>query len=222
MKKTLCALGAAALVAGSMVAGSAPSFAEDKGFQPKKAGTIMVRLRGVGVFADGTDDVKTTAGVDTGLDTAVGNDFIPEVDFSYFFTDNIAVELIAGTSKHRVSAGNGAVDLGDIWLLPPTLTLQYHPLPASRISPYIGAGLNYTFFYGGHAGAVASVDYENSIGYALQAGIDFQLDDRWGVNLDVKKLWLDTDVTVNTGAAILKSDVDLNPWIVGFGISYKF
>ena len=85
-------------------------------------------------------------GDDTGLNATVDNAYVPEIDISYFVTPNIALELIAATTKHDVGASDGT-DLGSVWLLPPTLTLQYHFAPTSRFSPYIGAGLNYTIFY---------------------------------------------------------------------------
>ena len=44
----------------------------------------------------------------------------------------------------------------------------------------------------------------------------------WSLNLDVKKLWLNTDVKANLGGTALKADVDLNPWIFGVGVGYRF
>ena len=109
--------------------------------QAKEAGDFLVRLRAVDVFpveGGAADDGTTVINGDTSLDT----DFIPELDFSYFFTDNIAAELILGTSMHNASVVDstlGNVDLGTVRLLPPTLTLQYHFLPKGKYSPYLGA-----------------------------------------------------------------------------------
>lgn len=190
-------------------------------FKGKSAGDILVRARAIGVIPDGENAVKTAAGGATGLKTDVDNAYVPEVDFSYFLTDNVALELIAATTKHDVKAKGAAnVDLGHVWLLPPTLTLQYHFLPKAQFSPYVGAGLNYTMFYGASSGAVNSIKYDNGVGYALQAGFDVALGGPWSLNFDVKRLWLSTDVKVNGGA--LKSTVDLDPWIVGVGVGYRF
>ena len=187
----------------------------------KSAGDIMIRLRGIGVIPRDNADIDPIGG-----DTELSNTGMPEVDFTYFFTDNIAVELIASTTHHNVSAKNtsaGDVDLGDVWLLPPTLLAQYHFMPKSRFSPYIGAGINYTVFYAvdeAKNSIAKDVDYENSIGWALQIGADYRLDDHWYVNADVKRLFLDTDVNINNGG--VKADVDVDPWIFGMGIGYKF
>ena len=113
--------------------------------------------------------------------------------------------------------------MGSVWLLPPTLTLQYHFAPTSRFSPYVGAGLNYTIFYNEKKGALNSISYDDNIGYALQAGIDYAIAGAWSFNVDIKKLWLSTDVKANlTGVGPLKADVDINPWIFGVGLGYRF
>jgi outer membrane protein len=161
--------------------------------------------------------------VDDNLDAAnveITNAFVPELDFTYFFTKNIAAELILGTAKHDVKLEGGA-DLGHVWLLPPTLNLQYH-FYANDFKPYVGAGVNYTIFYGVDNGDVSNMEYDNSFGFSLQAGLDYNLNDKWFLNLDVKKLLLSTDVTVDTGSGILPVEVDINPFIVGFGVGMKF
>ena len=112
--------------------------------------------------------------------------------------------------------------MGSVRLLPPTLTLQYHFAPTARFSPYVGAGLNYTFFYNEKKGALNSISYDDNIGYALQAGIDYAIAGAWSFNIDVKKLWLSTDVKANLGGTALKADVDINPWIFGVGLGYRF
>jgi outer membrane protein len=218
--RVACAV--SALTAALYAAGTpAPASAEEIAFKPKAAGDINIRLRGIGVVPTERGDIKTAGGVDTGLNATVDNDYVPEVDISYFVTPNIALELIAATTKHEVNASNG-LDMGSVRLLPPTLTLQYHFTPTARFSPYVGAGLNYTFFYNEKRGALRSISYDDNIGYALQAGIDYAISGPWSFNIDVKKLWLSTDVKADLGGTALKADVDLNPWIFGVGLGYRF
>ena len=178
---------------------------------------FQVRLRAIDIVADGDGVVNGTA-----LKTDVGNAITPEVDITYFFTENIAAELIAATAEHKISAGPN--DLGDAWILPPTLTLQYHFTPDNKFSPYIGAGLNYSLFYGEDDGTgFNDLDVDGGLGYAVQAGFDYWLNDNWGLNMDVKYVDLDVDVDVNLGATALSADdVDLDPWIIGVGTSYRF
>jgi len=165
-------------------------------------------------------------GTVNGKVSEVSTNVIPELDISYFLTQNIAAELILGTSKHNVKAQNtsvGTVDLGDVHLLPPTLTLQWHFMPESRISPYIGAGLNYTYFYDVSRGsAVNAITYASSFGPALQAGVDVMIDKHWSINADIKKVYIQSNVDVDIGATHLSPTVRLNPIIMGLGVGYRF
>lgn len=214
--KYLAAATGAALLLFGMVPTAA--FAQDG----KSAGDIMVRGRIIGLLPDESSSVTVIGGkVDA------SNAFTAEVDFSYFFTDNIAAELIAATTKHKMQvdgSSSGDVGLGDVWLLPPTLTLQYHFMPKQSFSPYVGAGLTYAVFYNKDVpSTLRSVDYDNAWGYALQAGFDYKITGNWYFNADVKKIFLNTDVKVVTNAGtVINADVDLDPWVVGVGVGYKF
>jgi outer membrane protein len=193
---------------------SAPVHAQDGSDWLSKE-RFQIRGRMIAILADGDGIVNTTT-----LETDVDNAYVPEVDLTYFFTKNIAAELIAATAKHSVSAGTSKV--GDTWILPPTLTVQYHFTPDSDFSPYIGAGLNYSWFYGEDTTAsYTKMGVDGGVGYAVQAGFDYWLGDNWGVNLDVKYIDLNVDVSVNNGA-LHAYDVDLNPVVVGAGVSYRF
>ncbi|MCR6633252.1 MAG: OmpW family protein [Magnetospirillum sp.] len=189
------------------------------------AGDFLVRVRALGVLPQEKNDTVTANGAGLGDDNiSVKNDYIPEVDFTYFVTDNIGLELIAGTSRHSVKGKDNlnGLDLGKVSLLPPTLTAQYHFFPKGTVKPYVGAGVNYTHFYGEKSGALNSIDYDDNFGWALQAGIDVAVADGWYVNVDVKKLWLSTDVKGDLGGAAVRTSVDLDPWLVGIGIGYRF
>ncbi|MCL6220322.1 OmpW/AlkL family protein [Zunongwangia pacifica] len=181
------------------------------------------RLRGVVVSPDEKASIEAIGG-DADISTSV----IPELDITYFFTKNWSLELILGTTKHDVEAVNtaaGNIDLGSVWLLPPTLTFQYHLTELGNFKPYIGAGVNYTIFYSVDEGPVADdLDYDNSFGFAGQLGFDYMISDKWFINLDVKKLFLQTDVTVNATSALdatVGADVDINPWLFGLGFGVK-
>lgn len=155
-----------------------------------------------------------------GGEVEVTNRAAPELDISYFFTDNIAAELILATSKHSMKHSSGT-DLGSAYILPPTLTAQYHFTPDQKFSPYVGAGLNYSMFYKEkEAAGFTDLDVDGGVGYALQAGFDYWFDDHWGANVDVKKIFLNVDAKLNNGA--VTADVDLDPMIVGAGVSYRF
>ncbi|MFP4520461.1 MAG: OmpW/AlkL family protein, partial [Oceanicaulis sp.] len=164
-------------------------------------------------------------GGDVDIDSAV----VPEFDITYFFTENLAAELILGVTPHDVKAVGtalGEVDLGSVTLLPPTLTAQYHFNPEGQVRPYVGAGVNYTLFFNEDlpgASPLASIDYDPSFGGALQAGVDFAINERWFLNIDVKKVWINTDVTIDAGGlGVVQADVDINPVIFGAGVGWRY
>ena len=157
---------------------------------------------------------------------------MPEIDFTYMVTSNIGLELIAETSPHDIE-GQGAIaglgNVADSWLLPPTLLLQYHFDTNSRFRPYLGAGVNYTITWGENADASlegvlgpTDVKLDNSLGFAVQAGMDIEIDDRWFVNLDVKYIDIDVDAKLTSGGVIRTTDVSIDPIIFGVGIGYRF
>lgn len=204
----------------TLLAGSALCAALGLGDAAAVERPLQIRLRGIAVIPDEGAAI-TPIGGDVDVTTTV----VPELDLTYFIADHWALELIAATNRHSASAkatAVGDVPLGPVWLLPPTLSLQYHFTPYQRIRPYLGAGLNYTFFYRARGQGVSDLHFKNSPGYALQAGVDIALDDHWLVNLDVKKLFLSTKASMWAGATRIQADVDLDPWIIGAGVGYRF
>jgi len=223
--KTLAVAAASVVLVASAGAGA-------QEIRGKQAGDFNVRLRGIAVVPDnGARPVNNaTTGAKASTLERADVSASPEVDFSYFVTSNIALELIAATTRHQLKVGgpsfNNGTKLGDVGVLPPTLTLQYHPLPKSTFSPYVGAGVNYTFFYDtkSEASNFNALKLKNNWGWALQAGLDVQTSSPWSLNFDVKKIFLKTDATVNLNptTALRVDNVRLDPWVFGGGIGYRF
>ena len=215
-------LGMASATVAAFLAGISAAQAgdADPGFT---SGSILVRARGLAVVPD----VSSSVSAPVNGHVSISDDYIPEVDGSYFFTPNFAVEAIAGTTRHAVTDKGslvGDTSLGNVHLLPPTVTAQWHFFPTARINPYIGGGLNYTFFFDSTNGSQhSSIKYDNGVGYALQAGVDVSLGGRWYANVDVKKLFLDTKVHLEAANVIPTSaDVHIDPLLVGVGLGYRF
>lgn len=170
-------------------------------------------------------------GADTGHLT-VDSNTIPELDFSYYVTNHLALELVLAVgSKHDVKLEGSAIgidqNLGRVNVLPPTLTLQWHFRPDQMFDPYIGAGLNYTRFMDKNLRHTVGGGIEvqrDSFGPALQVGFDVNLRDGWLINADIKKLWIDTDVRFKgDGLPAGKIDhLDIDPWVFGVGFGKKF
>ncbi|MDP1766213.1 MAG: OmpW family outer membrane protein [Methylotenera sp.] len=234
MKKSLLVLALAAATA-------APSFAM------AEAGDIVVRLRATNVNPSESSKLGSQTAQTYDVATAntlygpngtnavlqVDSNTIPELDISYYFTKNIAAELILALgTRHDVQTSNGGVihKLGSVNLLPPTLTAQWHFMPDTMFDPYVGAGVAYV------RALDRSLNYEgiapiridrNSFGGVVQAGFDVNLTDKWLVNFDVKKIWFDTtvkvDATVLGAPGFRKIDsLDIDPLVVSIGIGKKF
>lgn len=209
----------AALIGMTMV--SAAQAAEAGAF---KAGDILVHVRGVAVLPNTSTDF-ISGSVNSGHVEA-SQSVVPEIDASYFFTPNISAELIAATTRHHLvakgtSAGN--IDLGRVSLLPPTLTAKYHFMTDKAVIPYLGAGINYTYFFNHDTvpgSAATSIRYKNGWAPAFQAGADVHLTGNWYANVDVKYVMIDTSAKINGGA--INADVQLNPVLLGVGLGYKF
>jgi outer membrane protein len=176
----------------------------------------LVRVRAVHI--DTADKSDPVGGVGASDRIHVSNKTIPEFDVSYFFTKNIATELILTyPQKHDVSL-DGA-NIGTLKHLPPTLTVQYHFLPDASFRPYVGAGVNYTTFSGVNLlGGAGSLEHD-SFGLALQAGADVAIDKNWSINFDIKKVQIRSDVMISGAKA---SRVKVDPVLLGVGIGYRF
>ncbi|HRJ67983.1 MAG TPA: OmpW family protein [Beijerinckiaceae bacterium] len=225
MKRVLLAAASAAALLGSQ------AFAADA---PMKPGAMpieafnpwMVRLRALAVVPQEDASLSTAAGPIIGGKVGISNSVVPELDITYFFNRNFAVELILGTTPHKVKGAGALAGVGPIgraWLLPPTLTAQYHFYLTDSIKPYVGAGINYTIFYNEKSSGVftgTKFDLKDTFGLAVQAGVDIMINKNWGFNVDVKKIWLEPNVSVGSGAVTGKVKID--PWLIGAGITYKF
>ncbi|MGF6875701.1 OmpW/AlkL family protein [Paraburkholderia sp. MM5477-R1] len=178
------------------------------------AGDVLVRLRAISIEPE-----VHTSGTLSSLGVGVNNALVPELDLTYMIRDAIGIELILATSRHHVTSGLG--DLGGVNVLPPTLLLQYHFNHAGMIRPYVGAGVNYTYFYndGLSAGSEGIQVSRSSFGPAVQAGVDVQITKTVFLNADIKKIWMHTDASVG-GSSLGRLDID--PLVLGIGVGMKF
>lgn len=195
-----------------------------------KQGDILVRLRAVLVAPNESSGPVTPSF--PGASVGVSNSFAPEIDFTWMATDHIGIELIAATTKHNISGRGSLAPVGKLattWVLPPTLTLQYHFMPTGKVHPYVGAGINYSIFYseGASNALVAAVgptdvSLKSSFGYALQAGSDFDLNERVFLNVDIKYIDMTTRARLTSGALVNNVDVKINPIVLGVGVGMRF
>lgn len=210
-----------ALVLAAATLAPAASFAHEAGDFLFRAGTATVRPN------VGGDDVKlgdaNLGHFDANNNTQLG------LTFGYMITDNIGVELLAATPfEHKVGTGPTG-NIATVKHLPPTLMAQYYfGGKEDKLRPYLGAGLNYTFFFDekfnstGKAAGLSDLDLSNSWGFAAQAGMDYMLDENWMLNASVWWMNIDTDVKFKAGEDRVKVDTRLDPFVFMFGVGYRF
>lgn len=202
-------------------------------FAQQAEGNFMMRVRAVNI--DTANKSTAIPGVLPADAIEVSNKVIPEVDFTYFFSKNLAAELILTIpQKHDVKVPALNKTVGTFKHLPPTLTVQYHFFPDAQFRPYVGAGINFT--------SIMSVDLKtldgvtrglttpantatngldnHSWGGALQAGFDVKIGPNSFINFDVKKVYIKTDLT-NSALGKL-STVKVDPVLIGVGYGFKF
>lgn len=227
MKNAVSLALAVALASGSMLA------------QAYQAGDLILRLGATTVAPNDdsdnitlpTDPVTVLRGVEVDDDTQLG--IIPAI----MVTDHWGFELLAATPfEHDISVKGAPLDAGSTKHLPPTLSLQWYPRGnASGWQPYIGVGLNYTYFYDedvdsdlkGALGALlgaekVDLELQDSFGLSGQVGVDIPLNENWALNAGVWYIDIDTEATIKTDVGNVKFDVDIDPWVYNFGIAYKF
>ena len=198
MKKHIIAIAAVTLLA------SGAAMAQDF-----KEGSLLVRARAVHLDSANKDTI--------GLGLEINNKWLPEVDFTYFLSPNLAAELILTVpQKHTMTAGGA--NIGSLRHLPPTLTVQYH-FDLGGVKPYVGAGLNYTRFSSVNLLGGAADVKRNSFGPALQVGVDVPLTGNMYLNFDVKKVFIKTDVLAG---GVKAGTFKVDPVLVGMGLGWRF
>ncbi len=237
MKKALTIALIAAMAGGAMTA------------QAYQQGDWVLRAGATTVDPDtDSDDINLpqdlVARADVDDDTQLG--IIP----MYMLTDKFALEVLAATPfEHDIDAkGQGAISgvtvaAGSTKHLPPTVSVQWYPRGGQDgWQPYIGLGVNYTYFFDEDVdndliallgdltgGAVddADLDLDDSFGFAAQAGVDIPFGEKWAFNIGVWYIDIETEAEITAKAAgqtaaKVKFDVDIDPWVYNFGIAYKF
>ncbi len=203
-------------LAAAMALAAAPAMAQSKGDW----------TLGVGVHAvDPKSDAGDLNGAPLGLGalpTKVDSDVKPTITFEYFIADNVGIEVLGALPfKHEISI-DGIGKVGETKQLPPVVSLQYHFANSSKVTPFVGLGVNYTkFFSTDSKGALAGtkLKLEDSWGLAAHAGLDFALSDKGALRVDLRWADIDTKVKVD-GAKLGTAKVD--PLVYGVAYVFKF
>jgi len=200
--------------------------------QAFEAGDIIVRAGAITVDPR-EDSGNLKAGGVALPDTAatLNSDTQLGLNFAYMVTDKVGIELLAATPfSHDVGVklGGESAKLGSLKQLPPTLSVIYYPLDkASAFQPYVGAGINYTWFFDTKLTSEADqvfdgLDVQDSWGLAAQVGMDYMLTDNLMLNAQVRYIDIDTTGTTYLEGTKVKVDIDVDPFVYMVGLGYKF
>jgi outer membrane protein len=171
-------------------------------------------------------DIRVGGALQAGASIDIDPHFSAIVEAGYFFTPNFAVSFTGGLPPKIDIMGAGAAAplgrLGTMTYGPSTLTAHYHFTNFGRFQPYIGAGPTFMLAFDTKDGALANLKVDHAIGFAVQIGADFMINENWGAFVDFKKAYLRTKATGTLGGAPVTSDVRLDPAVYHVGITYRF
>lgn len=200
--------------------------------QAHQAGDIIVRAGAITVDPhEDSSNVKIGGVKAAGTAATLDSDTQLGLNFAYMLTDKLGIELLAATPfSHDVGTkGLGGLKLGSVKHLPPTLSLVYYPLDSkSAFQPYVGAGINYTWFFDDKLSSEAEgagfrgLDMKDSWGWAAQVGADYMLTDNLMINAQVRYIDIETTGTTYLNGDKVKVDVDVDPFVYMVGLGYKF
>ena len=184
------------------------------------------------IFRVGTATVRPTEGSDNVLGLGsfdINNNTQMGMTLGYMFTDNIGVELLAATPfQHKVGLKSTGT-IAEVKQLPPSLMAQYYfGDKLDKLRPYLGVGINYTTFYDtnfnqtGRDAGLSDLSVKDSWGVATQAGLDYNLDENWLINMSVWWMDIDTEVKFKAGGEQQNINTRIDPWIFMFGVGYRF
>ncbi|GEO86009.1 OmpW/AlkL family protein [Allorhizobium sp. NPDC080224] len=187
-----------------------------------------VRGGPVGIFFSPGVDLSVSGAPVPGADVSVDDNYSMSFDIGYRLNEQFSTTFTFGIPPTAEIRGSGALSgayLGDLTYAPAILALQYRiPTGMPKFEPYIGAGINYTIVLDEKGRDVANFSADNAWGVVLQAGFETMINDRLGLYVDVKKIWLETDVggTLGAGGPAADAKATLNPLLVGTGLIWRF
>ena len=177
-------------------------------------------------------DVSLGGAVVPNASTSASNNTTLGMEFGYDLSPQYSARLTVGIPPTTSVEGTGSLSvsagvpqpLAKLTYGPVVLSATWHPLGRSKFSPYVGAGLNYPIIFKAEDQFLINVRAQPKIGTAIQLGADYAIDEKWGLFMDIKKLFTEVDVSANHPAngAAATTTAKLNPLVVQMGLSYRF
>lgn len=196
-----------------------------------EAQTPVWRLGGRALYAPSgaTSGELGDTGTNLELNSGGGLEFDATVKFSRLFAAEFTIAGV-GQGLRLIGEGTGCcgIDGGTVWLIPVTATVQYHPQVFGPWDPYVGGGIGliapiYDISGDLEDTGITRLELDGGLGFVLQFGVGYQLDDDWSIGLDFRYLGVSLEARVGTeGTDYPPVTLDIKPWLVGFGVGYRF
>lgn len=187
---------------------------------------FFIRTGPAGLVPSESAKIKAGGIALDGADISIGTHYTGTIEFGYSFNQNLAVTFTGGYPPTIDINGAGILaglgKLGSITYGPTALTMQYTFTELGRIKPYVGAGPMFMFVFDNDDAALKDLKVKSAVGAVVQAGIDFDVADNWGLYVDVKKGYLRTKSTGSLGGMPISADVKLDPFVIGAGVKLRF
>lgn len=192
---------------------------------PRQAGDVVVKLGLTNLTLADEIELAVDGAPYPGAGLSTYEHQTVSAQFGYFFTDTLAVNATLGFPPTISIYGGGTIGalpmLGKVTYGPTVLTLQWHPVPAGHVRPYVGVGASYMIVFDAQDGAFADLEVENDLGLAFEAGVEFPLNDGFGMFLDVKKALLRPAARGSFMGDPVVGQTRLDPWAFTAGVSFK-
>jgi len=206
-------------------------------------GDIIIRAGAANVAPDASSDpIRIPTDPPTVLPNGVDVDDDTQlfVTGTYMLSNRWGVELLASTPfEHDINLVDAPIAAGSTRHLPPTVTVNWYPRGgAEGWQPFLGAGLNYTFFWDeqvdpqleaalgdivGLPGPLpADLSLSSSWGLALRGGVDVPIAENWALSASMYWIDIDTEATLSTDVANVNFDVEIDPYVWMLGVAYRF
>lgn len=209
-------------ITSALLAAITPAYAYEQG-------DWVVRVGMANVAPEDSSSNVNVAGSDLGIGVNVDSNTQLGLNFVYFFSPQLAVEVLAATPFSHDIGLDTVGALGNTKHLPPTVSANYYFAdPSAQLQPYVGAGINYTIFFdekftsANTSAGFSNLDLDNSFGLAAQVGVDYMLNEKWLINASVRWIDIDTEASFDLNGAAGSVDVDIDPLVYSITAGYRF
>ena len=180
----------------------------------------------VDTSSEGTLDETTSNPVDINFDGTLGYGIAANIFFGRLSTEFAIVRVESDVSVRQRAVNNAGDTQAE--MMPITAVLQFHLAPNGRFDPYVGAGAAYVLIDDVDAPDelsnldFESLDFDDDVGLALNAGVGIKLTDNFGITLDAKYVPLESSARAVRPGDAADVKFDINPVILSGGLSLRF